>query len=185
MTHTREDAQAMIARLDDAAREGRFGFTVGANLHGEAAAMIRAQLDELDKVRAERDALHKCCLHGMDMTNHHNAAMCPYCSADETKAREKLAEQVHTERTRAEARLAAVEAERDRMRDLIRWAHDTLWELNPSNYDHDEVCKVNDAAVEVILGLAPVIGETHGHSPEWWAARAALTATPANEGDTP
>ncbi len=65
---------------------------------------------------------------------------------------------------------------------LIRWAHDTLWELNPSNYDHDEVCKVNDAAVEVILGLAPVIGETHGHSAEWWAERAALaqpsTATP-------
>ena len=62
------------------------------------------------------------------------------------------------------------EAERDRLRVLVRWAHDTLYELNPSNYDHDEVCRVNDAAVEVILGLAPVLGETHGKSPEWWAA---------------
>lgn len=62
---------------------------------------------------------------------------------------------------------------------LIRWAHETLWELNPNNYDHDEVCKANDAAVEVILGLAPVIGETHGYSPEWWAARAALATQEA------
>ena len=51
---------------------------------------------------------------------------------------------------------------------LIRWAHGTLYEINPSNYDHDEVCRLNDASVEVILGLAPVLGETHGKSPEWW-----------------
>ena len=86
------------------------------------------------------------------------------------------------------ADIVALEAERDalaaevaRLRDRervlvdhIRWAHDTLWELNPSNYGHDEVCKVNDAAVEVILGLAPIIGETHGHTAEWWADRTAL-----------
>ena len=50
----------------------------------------------------------------------------------------------------------------------LRWAHGTLYEINPSNYDHDEVCRLNDASVEVILGLAPVLGETHGKSPEWW-----------------
>lgn len=55
--------------------------------------------------------------------------------------------------------------------ELIRWAHDTLYEINPSNYDHDEVCKLNDASVEVILGLAPVLGEAHGKSSEWWSKR--------------
>lgn len=54
---------------------------------------------------------------------------------------------------------------------MIRWAHDTLYEINPSNYDHDEVCRVNNASVEVILGLAPILGETHGKTAEWWAAR--------------
>lgn len=74
-----------------------------------------------------------------------------------------------------EAAVAAAQQREAGLLGLIRWAHETLWELNPNNYDHDEVCKVNDAAVEVILGLAPVIGETHGYSAEWWAERAALS----------
>lgn len=61
----------------------------------------------------------------------------------------------------------------ERLEQLVRWAHDTLWEINPSNYDHADVCKLNDASVEVILGLAPALGETHGKSPEWWSSRAA------------
>ena len=81
----------------------------------------------------------------------------------------------------ARAELAAANAREAGLTGLIRWAHDTLWELNPNNYDHDEVCRVNDAAVEVILGLAPAIGETHGHSAEWWAERAAR-AQPSTEG---
>ena len=51
---------------------------------------------------------------------------------------------------------------------LIRWAHDTLYEINPDNYDHAEVCKLNDASVEVILGLAQYLGERHGKTEEWW-----------------
>ncbi|RWD00143.1 MAG: hypothetical protein EOS58_30650 [Mesorhizobium sp.] len=51
---------------------------------------------------------------------------------------------------------------------LIRWAHDTLHEISPDNYDHDEVCKLNDASVEVILGLAHYLGEKHGKTDEWW-----------------
>jgi hypothetical protein len=70
---------------------------------------------------------------------------------------------------------AAKDAEIARLRDAICHAHDTLYELNPCNYDHDEVCRVNDASVEVILSLAPLLGETHGKTPEWWAARAALS----------
>lgn len=38
-------------------------------------------------------------------------------------------------------------------RELIEWAADTLVELNPSNYDHDDVCRANNASVEVILAL--------------------------------
>lgn len=51
---------------------------------------------------------------------------------------------------------------------LIRWAHDTLYEINPSNYDHDEVCRLNDASVEVILAFAQFLGEpplTDGDDP--------------------
>lgn len=73
-----------------------------------------------------------------------------------------------------QAMLAEKDEELARLLGLIQWAHDTLWELNPSNYNHDEVCKVNDAAVEVILGLAPTLGYSHGYPPEWWADRAAL-----------
>jgi len=89
-------------------------------------------------------------------------------------AREKWSE-YEARAEAAEAELVTLRAQVERLTDLIQWAHDTLWELNPGNYGHDDVCKVNDASVEVILGLAPIIGETHGHSVEWWEARAALT----------
>lgn len=50
---------------------------------------------------------------------------------------------------------AAAPAAEDLLK-LIRWAYETLYEINPSNYDHDEVCRLNDASVEVILGLKPL-----------------------------
>jgi len=62
----------------------------------------------------------------------------------------------------------------DALLNAIRWAHDTLWEINPENYSHEEVCKLNDASVDVILGLAVILGEKHGKSDEWWQSRAAL-----------
>lgn len=61
--------------------------------------------------------------------------------------------------------------ERDEARECLRWAHDTLYEINPSNYDHDEVCRLNNASVEVILGIAPLLGEKHGKTDAWWAER--------------
>lgn len=70
--------------------------------------------------------------------------------------------------------LAAALDEIERLRVLIQWSHDTLHEINPNNYDHDDVCRINDASVEVILGLAPTIGEAHGESQEWWDARETL-----------
>lgn len=51
-------------------------------------------------------------------------------------------------------------AEKDKkaaeLQESIDWAHDTLIEINPSNYSHDDVCRLNDASVEVILGLPRV-----------------------------
>lgn len=70
--------------------------------------------------------------------------------------------------------LDRLRAENERLHALVRWAHETLQEINPSNYSHDDVCNLNDASVEVILGLAPTLGERHGKSDEWWAARTAL-----------
>ena len=40
-----------------------------------------------------------------------------------------------------------------RMDDALERAYETLIEINPSNYDHDDVCRMNDASVEVILGI--------------------------------
>ena len=37
--------------------------------------------------------------------------------------------------------------------DLMQWAYDTLGEINPGNYGHDDVCNLNDKSVEVILAL--------------------------------
>jgi len=75
-----------------------------------------------------------------------------------------------------ELKLEAAEKRIAELRELLQWAHDTLLEINPNNYTHDDVCEINSASVEVILGIAPVLGETHGKSEEWWAARAAGTA---------
>lgn len=58
------------------------------------------------------------------------------------------------------ARIAELEAERDRAEALLneavealRHAYETLIELNISNYDHDDVCRMNDASVEVLLAV--------------------------------
>ena len=39
------------------------------------------------------------------------------------------------------------------LRSQVAFAYDTLVEINPSNYDHDDVCRMNDASVEVMLAL--------------------------------
>lgn len=59
---------------------------------------------------------------------------------------------------------------------VVRQAHETLIEINPNNYTHDEVVEANDAAVESIFLLADLIGETHGKSSEWWKQRRAALA---------
>ena len=68
----------------------------------------------------------------------------------------------------------------DALREAARKAHDTLLEINTSNYDHDDVCELNSASVEAILILADALGERHGKSEQWWnERRAALSGSPA------
>lgn len=50
-------------------------------------------------------------------------------------------------------------------------AHGTLEEINEHNYNHEDVVRLNNASVEAILTLAPLIGENHGKSEMWWAER--------------
>lgn len=73
---------------------------------------------------------------------------------------------LHSKWEAAEKRIAE-------MKELLQWSHDTLLEINPSNYTHDDVCEANAAAVEVILGIATTLGETHGKANEWRESRAA------------
>lgn len=62
---------------------------------------------------------------------------------------------------RHDVKIYAMTAERDAavarvkmVTDLVEWACDTLTEINPSNYGHDDVCRLNDRSVEVIIGLS-------------------------------
>lgn len=52
-----------------------------------------------------------------------------------------------------DAEIARLTAERDAARAKLQAAYDTLVEINPSNYVHEDVCRQNDAAVEVILSI--------------------------------
>jgi hypothetical protein len=56
-------------------------------------------------------------------------------------------------------RAEAAEAKLAKAVDVLQLAYSTLTEINPSNYDHDDVCEQNNASVEVILSIAAVLDE--------------------------
>ena len=60
----------------------------------------------------------------------------------------------------AEAELATLKAERERLREAMQAAFDTVTEvINPSNYDHDTVCKLNDEVDELLGILQAALGD--------------------------
>jgi hypothetical protein len=50
-------------------------------------------------------------------------------------------------------------AEVERLRDILQWADDNLQEINLSNYDHENVCFLNQKSVEVILGIRAALAQ--------------------------
>lgn len=52
--------------------------------------------------------------------------------------------------------LRTEKAERD---ECLQWVFDTLQEINPSNYDHDDVCSLNAASVEVAIAIRTALGQ--------------------------
>lgn len=157
-------------------QKGDFG------LCDDAADLITALLTANAALRAERDVSNELGrAFEEDAGQQRERAEAAEAERDALRAKvarmEGAADRVRAASAIEHARASqfAAEAKVARLEGALRWAHDTLWEINPNNYDHDEVCKLNDASVEVILGIAPLIGETHGKSPEWWAERAALT----------
>lgn len=49
--------------------------------------------------------------------------------------------------------------------EFLEWAYHSLTEINPSNYDHADVCELNSKSVEVILAIASRL-KAFGFSPE-------------------
>ena len=49
--------------------------------------------------------------------------------------------------------------------EFLEWAYQTLGEINPSNYDHSDVCELNSKSVEVIQAIASRM-KAFGVSPE-------------------
>jgi len=50
------------------------------------------------------------------------------------------------------------------MFEALEYACNELCEINPSNYDHDDVCRMNDASVNVILAIEPILKKAKGKS---------------------
>lgn len=110
------------------------------------ADYIRADAPEVEALRAERDALQKCALHGMDMTNHHNAAMCPYCSAEATAKRDALTERVRA----AEAERDAAIANRNEWCDVANRAAAILKRVEDSRMAaQDKVVRLTEALTKI------------------------------------
>ena len=81
-------------------------YFIQVSVKDTAAATLRALSARVAELEAERAALLVCASLHMDLTNHHNAAKCPYCNPD-------LQKQIDREReykARAEAAEARLQA---------------------------------------------------------------------------
>jgi len=93
-----------------------------------------------------------------------NSALTPFGEACNDRATLLDRDARHVaEIARLSAELAAervrrveVEGRVNELNELRLWAYETLMEINISNYDHDDVCRLNAASVEVMLGLNSV-----------------------------
>lgn len=63
-------------------------------------------------------------------------------------------------------RIAELEAKLAKAVEELQFDYDTLGEINPSNYNHDDVCNLNDKSVEVILSIKATLAELTGGKDE-------------------
>lgn len=61
-----------------------------------------------------------------------------------------------------ETERASISVPPESEREFLQWALDTLIELNPSNYDHDDACQCSAASVEVMLAIQKRLASTTG-----------------------
>ena len=63
--------------------------------------------------------------------------------------------------------IATLKAQRDELLELLKWSDDKLGpEINPSNYDHQDVCELNANMVEVSLAIRAAIANAEKDNPE-------------------
>jgi len=57
-------------------------------------------------------------------------------------------------------------AEEKCLRETLEWAEQNLQEINPSNYDHKDVCFLNATSVEVALGIKAALSANGEDTPQ-------------------
>ena len=62
-----------------------------------------------------------------------------------------------------DSEIATLKAQRDELLELLKWSDEKLGpEINPSNYDHQDVCELNANMVEVTLAIRAAIAKIEG-----------------------
>lgn len=65
-----------------------------------------------------------------------------------------------------DVKISALKAQRDELLELLKWADAKLGpEINPSNYDHQDVCELNANMVEVTLAIRAAIANAENAKP--------------------
>lgn len=112
------------------------------------------KLDEVEAIRRRHEAWESTTISVGSHAHTDRATLLRLLDA----ARAELAT-VQGSHTLIAKELANINTELAEVREAATWAVDTLHEINVSNYDHDDVCRLNAASVEVALGLAAALAK--------------------------
>lgn len=96
-----------------------------------------------------------------DLIERSRGFVCSNCGHDDA-IHEDVADQLEAQQAETTAHEHTIEsqwAEIARLRSLVTSAMGTLGEINPSNYDYDDVCDLNDKSVEAYSILATALGQ--------------------------
>lgn len=124
----------------------------------EELARLKALADENTRLRAALAMSDRPCAYCSLSAEEWNkcASGFPGCArADDAVSCSEFGAALENQVLRAE--IGELRAEIERLREALRFAYDTLVEINVSNYDHDDVCALNAASIEVMLGLKSLV----------------------------